>query len=267
MTDRFSRQSFLGAHAEDVLATASIGIVGLGGGGSHVVQQLAHLGFKRYTLFDHDSVEESNLNRLVGATEADAKAGTPKVLVARRMVTGLVSDAVVAEHIRRWQDAVAALQACDLVFGCVDSLGEREQLERACRRYLIPFIDIGLDVASGPGCPPYLTGQVIMSMPGGPCMRCLGFLTDALLATEARGYGAAGPRPQVVFANGVLASLAVGHAVALLTGWTGTAAPKAYLEYRGNDGTVQPSERLRFVPACCPHFPAGELGEVRFKKV
>src|SRR6266849_8531402 len=49
-------------------------------------------------------------------------------------------------------------------------------------------------------------GQVIMSSPDGPCMRCMGFLTGEKLAAEAALYGNAGARPQVVWHNGVLAS-------------------------------------------------------------
>ncbi len=78
-TDRFSRQSFLGNGAEDALAAAKVAIVGLGGGGSHVAQQLAHVGFRHFKLFDGDLIEDSNLNRLVGGTEIDVAMAMPKV--------------------------------------------------------------------------------------------------------------------------------------------------------------------------------------------
>ena len=38
------RQSFLGADAEIVLRRSKAALVGLGGGGSHIAQQLAHIG-------------------------------------------------------------------------------------------------------------------------------------------------------------------------------------------------------------------------------
>ena len=44
MSERFSSQSFLGAEAGHVFESAIVGIVGLGGGGSHIAQQLAHVG-------------------------------------------------------------------------------------------------------------------------------------------------------------------------------------------------------------------------------
>ena len=64
----FSRQSFLGPEAEQILADARVTIAGLGGGGSHIVQQLAHLGVGHFRLIDPQEIDASNLNRLVGAT-------------------------------------------------------------------------------------------------------------------------------------------------------------------------------------------------------
>lgn len=97
---------------------------------------------------------------------------------------------------------------------------ERRELEIACRRHLIALIDVGMDVYVVGDEPPRMGGQVILSMPGAPCMTCLGFLNEATLAREAGAYGDAGPRPQVVWSNGVLASTAIGIAVDLLTDWT-----------------------------------------------
>lgn len=45
---RFTRQTFLGQHSQTAIECAAIGIVGLGGGGSHIVQQCAHLGARRF---------------------------------------------------------------------------------------------------------------------------------------------------------------------------------------------------------------------------
>jgi hypothetical protein len=168
----------------------------------------------------------------------------------------------------RWQDRPELLRTCDLVIGCVDSFAERQELEACCRRYLIPYIDIGMDVHPAGDEPPVMAGQVILSMPGGPCMFCLGFLTEDNLAREAAKYGAVGGRPQVVWPNGVLASTAVGVAVDLLTDWTRSLRGPVYLSYRGNDGTVQPHVRLQYMrPGPCPHYPAGQVGDPIFRRL
>jgi len=91
-------------------------------------------------------------------------------------------------------------------------------VEESNRRYLVHYIDIGMDVHGI--ARPVIGGQLIQSSPGGLCMRCMGFLTDETLAREAGRYGNVGARPQVVWPNGVLASTAVGLAVDLVTNWT-----------------------------------------------
>jgi hypothetical protein len=50
-----------------------------GSRGSHIVQQLAHIGFQRYVIYDTGVVEESNLNRLVRAKSRDVSVETPKL--------------------------------------------------------------------------------------------------------------------------------------------------------------------------------------------
>ncbi len=265
---RFTRQSFLGRHSQTAIENAAIGIVGLGGGGSHIVQQCAHLGARRFRLFDADAVDHTNLNRLVGASLVDALVDTPKTCVAQRVIRSLTPDAEILSCNKRWQECPEILCGCDIVFGCVDTFSERQQLEAFCRRYLIPYIDIGMDVFQLPGETPRMAGQVILSMPGGPCMFCLGFLTQKRLGEEAAQYGDAGDRPQVVWANGILASSAVGIAVDLLSGWTSRTDQTIYLSYDGNMGILTPHPRLRFLPdAPCPHYPFAAIGDPVFRNV
>ena len=266
--ERYSRQSFLGEDSQSAIEKCKVGIVGLGGGGSHIIQQLSHLGFKDYEIYDPDRAELSNLNRTVGATLQDARDGTPKVEIAKRVILGLQPDARIGVHQLRWQDDPEPLMNRHLVFGCLDGLDERRQLESATRRYLIPLIDIGLGVALSSDEPPYMAGQIILSMPGGPCMACLGFLNDRGLAAEAQKYGDAGPRPQVIWSNGLLASTAIGIAVELLTGWTRRERPPVYLDYRANESSLAVHAREIYAPKePCSHFPAEDVGPVRLRSL
>src|SRR5260370_37521023 len=180
MKERLKRQSFLGPQSDQILNDCVAAIIGLGGGGSHIAQQLAHLGVSNFSLFDPDKVEESNLNRLIGATAQDVIAGTLKTAVASRLIKGVNPGAVVDGINGKWQEHHALLRGCDIVFGCLDTYRDRYELEVAARRYLIPYIDIGMDVheADDGFC---VSGQMILSMPGHLCMRCLGFLREALL--------------------------------------------------------------------------------------
>ncbi|HEY0020803.1 MAG TPA: ThiF family adenylyltransferase [Longimicrobium sp.] len=265
---RFSRQGFLGPDAEYILAKARIGVVGMGGGGSHTVQQLLHLGARRLRVFDHDRTEWSNLNRMVGATVWDAEEGTRKIGIARRIAAGLRADDELKVFPETWQDHADVLAGCDIVLGAVDTFAGRRDLEAFCRRFLIPYVDIGMDVHVVDGEPPRMAGQVIVSLPGNRCMHCLGFLTEERLAREAANYGAAGGRPQVVWPNGVLASTAVGIVVDLLTGWSGIRDREMFLSYDGNRGTIGPHPRWPYVGSGpCSHYSLSEVGEARFRAV
>jgi hypothetical protein len=76
------------------------------------------------------------------------------------------------------------------------------------------------------------------------------------------------PRPQVVWANGVLASTAVGIAVDLLTDWTEALRGPVYLSYHGNPSTVQPHVRLGYLESgICPHYSIEQVGEPRFGRL
>lgn len=264
--ERYSRQSFLGDSSEEIISQRTIGIVGVGGGGSHIVQQLSHLGFKKVILYDSDIISISNLNRTVGATEEDVRLKTKKIEIAGRVIKSLHYDASIRAIDKRWQAEPEPLRECDIVFGCVDKHQERQELEVSMRRYLIPYIDIGLSVVHHEPRPPFMSGHVFLSIPGKPCMWCLGILSERKVAEEARGYGAAGFQPQVVWANGVLASTAVGIAVDLVTGWTQETSRVTYLIYEGNTGRLKPSTRLNEIDLTklCNHHQLMKVGDPVF---
>lgn len=260
MREQLARQSFLGPRSDDLLNTATVAIIGAGGGGSHVAQQLAHVGIGNLSLFDPDTVELTNLNRLVGATAADATDHRLKVDVARRSILAINPTVKVESHAVQWQLAAEVLREADVIVSCVDSYAARQDIEVAARRFLAPLVDIGMDVHHIDS-QPRMSGQVIASLPGGPCLRCLGFLRDENLRDEAQQYGSAGGRPQVVWANGVLASIAVGLVVEMITGWQGRQFAAEYLHYDANDNAVSRSPRVLYAPKQCKHFQADSIGE------
>lgn len=252
MRDRSKRQTFLGPDSDKVLAQLHVGIVGLGGGGSHIAQQLAHVGIGHYTLVDDDRVEESNLNRLIGATYADALRKERKVDVAARLITGVLPTAIIRKIPKKWQAEAEPLRDCDILVGCLDTYDDRLQVEALARRYLIPYVDLGMDVEER-GDRYGIYGQVTLSMPGMPCLECLNVIREEWRSREAAEYGATGGRPQVVWPNGVLASLAVGTIIQLVTPWHDQPAAAVLLEYDGNAHAVEQSSMLASLEGC-PHF-------------
>jgi hypothetical protein len=157
---------------------------------------------------------------------------------------------------------------CDFIVGCVDKLSVRRDLEAFSRRHLIPYLDIGMDVKQLPNGVPEIYGQVILSMPGYPCMRCMGFLKESELAQEAQIYGDAGSKPQVIWSNGVLASTAVGLLVDLLTDWSKKTKGSFYHVFRGSQLLLGPDKRTSmFQEIKCSHFPLQQAGDVQFRKL
>ena len=258
--ERYSRQSFLGENANELISRLKIGVVGLSGGGSHIVQQLAHIGFKRFVLADPDIIDdESNLNRVVGATLQDAKINNSKFEVFKRLINSLHSNPEILGGQKKWEEEINSYKGCDLVFGGLDTMIGRRDLENFCRRYLIPYIDIGMGIVTE-FIPYAMFGQVQLSVPGYSCLKCNGFITDESLKVEANNYGQKTKRPQVIWPNGVLASTAVGIAINLITNWTANENETDYLSYDGNSHHLNDHIFKDYRPKTCNHYPISESG-------
>lgn len=221
--ERFDRQvRALGAVGQASLRDAHIGLVGAGGLGSHVYQQLKYLGVRRITVVDHDRVESTNLNRLVFATAADVGKPKASTAVARGLaiLPGSVDEAVVADVTT--EAGCRPLVGCDVIVSATDNLLSRTLVNRLMAQYVIPIVDLGIDIDTEEGRIRAIGGRVTRAVPGEPCMTCVGILDPARVATELnRTYLADVAAPSVVSLNGVVASLAVGEILDYLTGFTG----------------------------------------------
>jgi molybdopterin-synthase adenylyltransferase len=255
---RLNRQTLaIGPASEEKLAAAAVAVVGISGGGSHAIGQLAHQGIGRLIAVDDDKVDESNLGRLIGATEADIDT-TLKVDVAERVVAGVDSSIRIVKIPDRFPSpaSIEALRGTDVIVSCVDRLDSREAINELARRYLIPLIDVGMSIRSNGERLASADGQVIASLPGWACLRCW-FLTDADLAAERRdapaGYDrnpAAPGAAQVVSMNGVLASEACNCVLDLITGYSGGRRGALIWQYEGRSGHLEPCELPSRRPAC-----------------
>ncbi len=259
----YSRQSFLGADSQRVLNDVCVGLVGYSGGGSHFGQQFGHIGVGNFVVVDHKRIASTHRPRFVGSEPEDVENDRLKVDIAERQIKRGNLSAQVKKLPMKWQETTDDLLECDIIFGAVDSYQERNELERFCRRNMIPYIDIGMDVCAIDDEEYSISGQVIQSLPGGHCMRCCQFISDEKLTREAEKYGDAGPAPQVIWANGVLASTAVGWGVALLCPWRKEERLFRWFSYDGNTGELKtPSMVSQYLDGKpCPHHPITELGD------
>jgi len=157
-----------------------VAIIGLGGTGSVVAQQLAYLGVRHFLLIDPQVLDNTNLNRVVGARRSDI--GRPKVKIARRMIKHLIPNAEVkAKQGDVLDKAVGRLVTdVDFVFCCTDSHGSRHFINQLVYQYFIPCIDMGVVIKVQDGRVTHFGGRVQMLAPGIGCLVC----TDGILSSD-----------------------------------------------------------------------------------
>lgn len=269
--ERFQRQVLaLGSEGQARLAKVHAAVVGAGGTGSHVVQQLLHLGVGKVTVVDPDHLQETNLSRLVGTKLSDLKGPTAKVEIMRRLARTLgrqrhlaaIRDTIVDEP------AARRMLDCDVIFGCTDSQWARYVLNAMAYQFYVPVVDMGVELqASGT-----MGGRVSWLTPDTGCLWCRGVLNAEAIRVEQmpapersaqakRGYipDADVPVPAVISVNGAVASLAVTEFLARWTGFAGTGRRASELAYRLSDGTVRRCEvhARATCPTCGPDGPLG----------
>jgi molybdopterin/thiamine biosynthesis adenylyltransferase len=224
---RYSRNvALFGEEGQQKISATSVAIVGLGGLGSHVAQQLAYLGVIRYELIDDDVVTGSSLNRVIGALPPDVLSKTPKVETAERLIMSIQPAAAVSTQetrvTRSPEDAgAAAIRKADVVFGCLDRESPRLFLTDLCSAFKITYFDLATD--TGGEAEDWYGGRIVYC-DGRRCLSCLDLLDQRLIRleqmndiereTERRLYGLeggllSGTGPAVVSVNGVIAAMAV----------------------------------------------------------
>jgi hypothetical protein len=229
-----ARQAF-GEGTIKTLNRLRAAVVGCSGTGSIVVEQLARLGIGELVLVDPDVVEPRNLDRILHATPTDAAASRLKVEVLGDAIErmGLGTRVLRIGSTLASRQAVEAVGACDVVFGCVDGYEGRDLLGRLAAFYLLPYLDIGVRLeADGHGGIEQVVGTVHYVKPGGATLRDRGVFGEAEVRSEALRRSDPGEyerqrkekyvkgidvdRPAVISVNMFYAALAVNEFLARL---------------------------------------------------
>ncbi len=260
--NHFERQIlFFGKEGQSILHNTHVCVVGVGGIGSHLVQQLAYLGVGSFSLIDNDHLETTNLNRLIGAHH-DTPINTPKVAIMEHLIRSINPDIKVNKIYNNLvtKSGFQAVKKSDFVFGCMDNDGGRLVLNELCLAYEIHYIDTATEII--PKTLDY-GGQVVSIIDGTRCLYCLGLISPDearrylenpfALKDEEAIYGVSkkqleGSGPAVVTINGVIASIA---ATEFLLHRTHKRNAKPFLRYFGKTGrlaliTDEPKENCYF---------------------
>ena len=181
----FHRQVLaFGQALQSALRNIHVGIVGAGGTGSSVAEQLLRLGVGRITIFDGDRFEDSNVSRIYGSSTRDK--GHPKVEIIKRLAehVGLNTQIGAVPQFITFESVARRLRDCDVIFGCTDDEWGRSILTRLAIYYYIPVFDMGVRIDSDQGQIRSVQGRVTTLMPGAACLFCRGRLSPDRIAGE-----------------------------------------------------------------------------------
>lgn len=279
-----------GKEGQRLLADMCIALVGAGGVGSIVGEQIARWGIGRMSIWDPDIVKDVNVNRSSVFTFLDA---FHRRLKAETLAGALRRFSLVRKLAVRWSSKdvrqpaeLGALLDADMILMLVDDARPRHFVNRVSYAHYIPALDGGNVIRStaedeadsdsaiveGGGV------RVSYFTPDGPCAWCSGHLDPERLslafrspadkaADRARGYVEnLGPEhaPSVMPVNSMTAALLEHRLQDILFGLSGRAIPELYFELLGGTLDELPRERLTNCRNCVRWQGFGNSAELPF---
>lgn len=245
----YDRQARLfGDRGQAILQNQKVAIIGAGGAGALINEQLARLGVGHLIVIDPERIHPTNLPRVVGASRANTRPWltnpklpsyiqrlgerfrTSKVQIARRValeanpkiqfeaIRGDITDPSVVEKIID----------CDYIFLAADSMQARLVINAIVHQYLIPAVQVGvkiqIDHDSGTVTDVFIVVRKLV--PGESCLWCNELINSTRLAEESvslkqrsnQKYVDEVPAPSVVTLNAIAVSQAVNDYLFAITG-------------------------------------------------
>lgn len=231
----FDRQvRAFGPEIQRLLRRLHIGVVGAGGTGSAVIEQLVRLGVGTISVFDGEAFDSTNTTRVYGSKLKDK--GRPKIDIQEEHVDGIGMETRFRPYPKHITDkeTAKALRNCDIIFGCTDKHAPRGTLVRVALRYLIPVFDMGVKIDSEEETIRGILGRVTTLLPGEACLFCRGRINADTIRAEGlppeqrdreldEGYikRFATTEPAVVMFTTAVAAHAINEMLHRLTGFMG----------------------------------------------
>ena len=236
---RYSRHILLnelGVEGQEALLASRALVIGAGGLGSPVALYLGSAGVGHITLVDHDTVDQTNLQRQIAHNLA--RVGHHKAESAREAIAAINPDVRVTTVTRRADAELLdeLVSQADVVLDCTDNFATRHAINRACVAHGKPLVS---------GAAIRMDGQLSVfdtRTPGNPCYACVfpeeAGVEEALCATMG------------VFAPlvGIVGTMQASEALKLLSG-IGSRITGQLLMIDGRDLAFTPIA-LRQNPQC-----------------
>ena len=123
-----------------------IGIVGLGGTGSYVLDLVAKTPVREIHLFDKDQFLQHNAFRAPGAaTLDDLKAKLSKVAYMKKQYAPL-RRGIVTHEVYIDETNIDLLREMNYVFLCMDGGSAKGDIIRKLEEFVVPFVDVGMGI-------------------------------------------------------------------------------------------------------------------------
>ncbi|MFH0885193.1 MAG: ThiF family adenylyltransferase [Candidatus Micrarchaeota archaeon] len=113
-------------------------IVGLGGTGGFILENLLRMGAEKLIVFDHDRFELSNFNRQSLATEEFLDL--PKVHAAVARAKAINTGIEISTHEEFGENSEAIIDGADIVLDGTDNVKSKLILSRMARSMKIPYV-------------------------------------------------------------------------------------------------------------------------------
>jgi hypothetical protein len=291
----FDRQSrMFGDRGQAILASQKVGVIGVGGAGSLVVEYLARLGVGHLVLIDPDRIDVTNLPRVVGARSGDTRPwltrprwpgrlralgerlATPKVAIGRRVARQAnPTIRVDALHGDVTNDNMAKhLLDCDYLFLAADSAQARLVVNAIVHQYLIPGVQIGAKIQLDDRGDVTDVFSVIRPLhPGESCLWCNQLISPARLQDEAQTSeqrrrqryvpDTAVHAPSVITVNAVAAAHAVNDYLLAIVGLVDPTAERRWTRFHPTAGKATDravTDEFRRDAGCRECSDEGRLG-------
>ena len=145
-----SRQiKIFSSQEQEKLRYTKVTVVGCGGLGGSVIEQLVRAGFENIKIIDCDVFDQTNLNRQI-RSNLDT-IGQSKVQVTKSAMLKINPNSVVDvfEGIINQKNAYKILGDSDIVIDAVDNVLTRVIISRACKELGIPFVHAAVEITQG----------------------------------------------------------------------------------------------------------------------
>ena len=242
-----ARQRDALGNAHDRLRALTVGLVGGGGLGSPLAEELVRMGAKEVIIVEHDRLDTpSNLRRVFGSRREHLDQLPPPAKVdvvgAHLDAIGLDTTVTRVDGDVRFETPFRKLLDCDVVICATDTHGSRAVINDLASTYLLPVIDVGVRAgARRNGELNALLAEIRVLTPVTPCLWCRHVLDPFIIRAEnlppeeraqlaAEGYlpgGFGEPEPSVIALTVLGAGLGACALLALLSE-EGDVAPSAY---------------------------------------